>query len=252
MYLRMVEASVKKEAEQRLAEIYSDKIISSLESTPGCIFAGLLHSQDQLDRYISLTIWSSEKVANSYVQSGKFEQNLESIQHMLEKGSEWKIQLSSENKVEYVPVPAEPEVKSYPAVIDEETIPRKVPVGRRYLRILSLKINKGKKEEFSRVYEKEILPQLKKISGCRYAFLLDNSEYNGEMISLTIWDDLKSIETYEEQGKFKSFLYKVNHTLGGLYHWKMAAEKQSKFSKTVTSQDIGISKFTMVTSKDFR
>ncbi len=252
MYLRMVEATVKKEDEQKLAQIYTDKIISVFERTEGCLFAGLLHSQEKSDRYISLTIWRSESDANSYVRSGKYDENIESIQHVLDTGSEWKIQLSSENTVEYVPVPAGPEIKAYPAVIDEETIPKKVPSGRRFLRILSLKINKGQREEFTKIYEKEILPELKKISGCRYAFLLDNTESSNEMISLTIWDDLKSIELYEKHGKFKGFLQKVNHTLGGLYHWKMAFEERSKTVKTVTSQDIGISKFTLVTGKDFR
>jgi len=43
MYLRMVEATVKIDGEEMPGIVYANKILSSLENTPGCVFAGFLH-----------------------------------------------------------------------------------------------------------------------------------------------------------------------------------------------------------------
>ncbi len=114
-----------------------------------------------------------------------------------------------------------------------------------------MKINMGYKEEFTGIYNNEILPALKKVNGCRYAFLLDNSGNEGEMISLSIWDSPESVKLYEQEGEYKAFLAKISHTLGGLYQWKMALENRSKTKKAVTSQDIGVSTYTLITGKKF-
>lgn len=251
MYLRMVEATVKKRGKYLLAEVYAEKILTALESVQGCIFAGLLHSREQEFKYISLTLWQSEKDAEIYEASGNYKRNLESVQHLLEERSEWKIQLSDDNMVEYKEVPLEPSVKLYPAAENQEPLPDEISNQSGILRILSLKIKEGKKDEFSKIYNQEILPEMKNIHGCRYAFLLDNSETDGEMISLSIWNNLEAVEMYEKHGMFTKFLERVNHTLGGLYQWKMVLETHSKSKSAVTSQDIGISKFELITGKKF-
>ncbi|MCC5939911.1 MAG: antibiotic biosynthesis monooxygenase [Balneolaceae bacterium] len=251
MYLRMVEATVKKKGEYLLGEVYAEKILTSLEKVPGCIFAGLLHSRDQEFKYISLTLWQSEKDAEVYEASGSYQKNLESVQHLLEEKSEWKIQLSDDNMVEYKEIPIEPSVKLYPTAENPEPLPDEITNQSNILRILSLKVKEGFKEEFRKIYNTEILPELKKIPGCRYAFLLDNSENDGEMISLSIWQDLETVEKYEKHGMFKQFLEQANHTLGGLYQWKMVLKSRSKSKSAVTSQDIGISKFELITGKKF-
>jgi len=251
MHLRMVEATVKQKKGDRLGYIYSEIILKALEDVPGCIFAGLLQSQEETNKYISLTLWRSEKDAEIYVKSGGYKKNLDTVQHVLEDGNEWKIQLTKDNNIEYTAIPSEPDVKSYPVAKSGETLPLHLPSINSYLRILSLKINQGFRDEFTRIYNSEILPELKKIKGCRYAFLLDNYENDGEMISFSIWDDAESIENYETKGRFREFMGKISHTLGDLYKWKMSLENRSESVSTITSQDIGVSKFTLITGKKF-
>ncbi|CAN5467603.1 hypothetical protein BH23BAC3_BH23BAC3_30580 [soil metagenome] len=251
MHLRMVEATVKQEKGDRLGYIYTEIILKAFENIPGCIFAGLLQSQDETNKYISLTLWRSEKDAEIYVQSGGYKKNLATVQHVLQDENEWKIQLTRENNIEYTAIPSEPNVKSYPVAKSGETLPLHLPAINSSLRILSLKINEGFREEFARIYNSEILPELKEINGCRYAFLLDNYENDGEMISFSIWDDEASIEHYETTGRFREFMGKISHTLGDLYKWKMSLESRSGSVSTITSQDMGVSKFTLITGKKF-
>lgn len=252
MHLRMVEATVKSGSEEMLSSVYSEKILDVLENTSGCIFAGLLHSQDQSEKYISLTLWQSEQDAETYEQFGEYQKNLDSIKDFLDEGSEWKIQLSEENTVEYNPVTLEPSIKMYPIAGNEERLPDEVATSSSYLRILSLKIKKGYKDEFTKIYNNEILSVLKKVKGCRYAFLLDNSDKESEMISFSIWDGDDAVTNYEKEGAYKSLLKKVDHTLGGLYQWKMALENRSQTKSAITSQDIGVSKFTLITGRKFK
>ena len=251
MHLRMVEAVVKKDGDQSLEHLYTGKIIPSLENTPGCIFAGLLQRQDQPSHYISLTLWRMENDAQNYVDSGEYRKNLQTIEHILDEGDEWKIQLSRENTVEYTPVESEPEVKSFTVSNYRDALPPHLAAKSSYLRILSLKIKSGREDEFKKIYNDEILPELELVNGCQFAILLDNSGIDGEMISLTIWDDAASVDYYEQEGLFNSFMGRLNHTLGDLYRWKMALENRSKSATAVTSQDIGVSKYTMITGKNF-
>lgn len=252
MYMRLVDGIVKKDGEFWLERVYTDTIMQALEKTPGCIFAGLLYSLDETNRYISLTLWASEKDVERYVDSGEYQKNVDLVLPMMQESSEWKIELSRDNRIEYTPVQEELTVKSYSVSSPGESIAGEIPTKRTYLRILSLKINKGFKDEFICIYNSEILPELKKVDGCRYAFLIDNSEQEGEMISFSIWDDESSVKDYEQHGKFKEFLDRVSHTLGDLYQWKMSLEDRSETAAAVTSQDIGISKFTLVTGKKFK
>ena len=247
----MVEAAVKKDDDLSLEHLYTEKIISALENTPGCIFAGLLQQQDQPSHYISLTLWRNENDAEDYVHSGEYRKNLQLIEHTLDEGDEWKIQLSEDNKVEYTPVETEPEVKSFTVSKHQDALPPHLAAKSSYLRILSLKIKPGREDEFKKIYNDEILPELESVNGCQFAILLDNSGHNGEMISLTIWDDAASVDYYEKEGLFNAFMGRLNHTLGDLYKWKMALKNRSKSATAVTSQDIGVSKYSMITGKKF-
>ncbi len=251
MLMRLVEAILKPETVDEFRSIYRNKIIAVLEQTPGCLFAGLLQSVDKANQLVSLTLWESKGDARSYVESGTFQKNLDLAIPFMEESSEWKIQLTKENTLNYEQVRQEPVIKSY-YVTPDSSISEEIPISRAYLRVLSLSIIAGKEEEFKRIYYEEIQPELKNVPGCRYSFLIDNSESNREMLSFTIWDDLESVKMYEQQGEFQLLLHKVQHTLSELYQWKMALEKQEGSALAVSSRDIDISKFTLVTGEKFK
>jgi heme-degrading monooxygenase HmoA len=251
MYMRMVEATVQQHKGFWLEQTYADSILPALEKSDGCIFAGLLKSMDESNRYMSLTLWESGGHSQNYADSGEFRNNLDLIRPLLEESTEWKVQLSRDNNLEYAPVSAEPVIKNYPVVSSEMPVDG-VTAGRSYLRVISHKIKPGSEGEFTRIYNTGILPELEAVPGCRYAFLIDNSADENEMLSFSIWDDINAASHYEQEGKFQELLGKVSHILGDLYQWKMALENRSKASAAVTSHDVGISKFTLVTGRKFR
>ncbi len=252
MLMRLVEARLKPKILDGLESIYRDKIMPQLEQIPGCVFAGLLQDIKETNQLVSLTLWESEKQVRDYVESGIFQKNLDLVTPFMEESSEWKIQLTKDDVLSYEPVKQELTIKSYPVKVDMQTVTQEIPTNRKYLRILSLNLMQGMEAEFKEIYHDEIQKELKKVNGCRYAFLIDNYEENKEMISFTIWDDLQSVELYEQQGMFKSLLEKVQHTLAELYQWKMSLESKEGSAISVTSRDIDVSKLAVVTGKKFK
>jgi heme-degrading monooxygenase HmoA len=252
MLLRIVEASALHNKGPALESVYREAVMPALEKTPGCLFAGLLQSITLPGNYASITIWKSADDIANYQDSGSYEKNLNRVRPYLDESSEWKIQLSKDDTIEYVPVKQEPVVKSFPVEAADTALPEAVEGSHKYLRALSLKIMPGREDEFRQIYKNEIQAALKQIRGCRYSFLIDNSENENEFLSLTIWDDPESVKLYENEGEFKALLNKVQHTLSELYQWKMALESSSGAELSMTSKDIDISKFTLVTGKKFK
>jgi len=216
------------------------------------LFAGLLQSTDRSGMYNSLTLWDSQDHIRKYNESGEFEKNLEILRPWLESSSEWKIQLSKDDTIEYVPGNRETVVKSFPVEEDREKLSEHVSEGRSYLRILSVKIKPDNKKEFKDIYQNSIQKELEQTLGCRFAFLVDNSEIDNEMLSFTIWDSLEAVALYENEGVFNKLVNKVRHTFDELYQWKMALDNRAEPATAVTSRDMDISKFTLVTGKQFK
>jgi len=250
--MRLVEASVVKGKEEWLERVYEDSILHSLEKTPGCVFAGLMYSVDRSNKYLSLTIWNDQQDAENYVKNGGFKKNLEIVNPALTDSQEWKIRLSKDHEIEYTPIPDNPVVKSYNTHKTNVPVPESHQVLRYYMRVLSLMINPGKAEEFSNLYHKYILPKLKQVKGCKYAFLIEDSAGKNEFLSFTIWDNPDSIFEYENNGMFQSLIDGVKHTFNELYQWKLSLEETPGSIKSITSQDIDIQTFTVVSSKKFR
>ena len=207
MFMRLFQVKVKIDFLPVIRKIYDNEVIPQLQKMDGCLFACLIRSEKQPDEAISLTLWDSEDHAESYVKSGMFQMLVNKIQPYFSNSSEWKVQLSKDLKVEYQPIPDEPIVKSYTSLAQSE---EKLPEDMMYLRILSHKIQPGKMNEFHKIYTEDIIPVLKSVKGCRYAYLTTGVEDKEEAISITIWNNKQ--DAYESGGVFNALLKKVKHT----------------------------------------
>jgi heme-degrading monooxygenase HmoA len=250
--MRFLHIKIKPEKLPELRQFYETAVIPALQNLPGCRHASLIHSAHHEDECISLTLWDSQENAEAYAQSGLFQELLQASQPFLADSSEWKIELSEELKLEYRPVAEEPVVKSYvvAAAAKAEALPQE-PFAVMYLRIVSSKIKPGKKEEFRRLYTEEIIPALRGVNGCRYAYLTESLEAQHEVISVTIWDSQREAENYEHSGLFEQLNKKVKHTFSDLYQWKMALEK-TYGGQAATSDDQTVEHYSIVTGRSFQ
>jgi heme-degrading monooxygenase HmoA len=250
MFMRLVQVKVKPESSENLAGLYAQRIVPVLQQTPGCIYASLIRSTSNPDESISLTLWETAHDADVYEQSGAFQRLIAEAQPYFSDASEWKVQLSKDLTLEYTPVAEEPVIRSYNETTPSTDRPLLAEAGRLFIRILSVKLQPGKTEEFSKIYQSEILPVLRSVQGCRYAFLTEGVEERNEVISLTIWDSKEAADVYESSGLFKKLTRKVQHTFSELYQWKMAAERRSSVQVT-TTEDLNIRGYHVVSGKTF-
>jgi quinol monooxygenase YgiN len=248
--MRVLHTNISPEKYQEFRKFYDDKIIPELQKIPGCLCASLMQSDQHLDEYISMTLWEKQEDAETY-DKGLFQELLSEARPYLANSSEWKIQLSEDFTLEYEAVEEEPTVQSYPIItqtngnICVEETPQLM-----YMRVVSLKIQPGKLEEFKRLYTSEIIPALRAVKGCRYAYLTDNLQVENEVFSVTMWNTKKDAENYERSGLFDKLKERVKHTFSELYQWKMTLEKESG-KKLATSEDMKVHYYSIITGKKF-
>ena len=252
MHMRLVHIEVKKGALPLLQEFYSKRIIPSLHDVKGCRYAGLTQSIHHPEQCISLTLWDSQEDAQAYESKGTFKGLMEGVHPYLSESSEFKIQLSENLTLEYVPVPNEPVVKDYPIAARSE-----IPLSGRdsdnamWLRIVSLKILPGKLDEFNRLYAEHAIPALRNAKGCRHVYLLESGERSHEVLSVTSWDSKQDAEAYENSGLFEQLLEAQKHLLSGLYQWKRTLGKEQA-SHSATSEDVMTEHYAVLTGKNFK
>lgn len=251
MYMRLVHAKYKPEELSQIQKLYDDKFIPRLQQTEGCLGVCLIISDLHLNEGISMTLWKTKEHAEAYEKSGVYRELLDKIRPHLSDTSEWKVQLSKDLTLEYQPVPEEPVIKTYVAAAEmEREMPPRDKSHLMYVRIVSVGIQPGKMEEFKQIYTNEILPVLKNLEGCGFAFMTENVEEKDVALCVTIWDSKQDAEAYESMGLFQMLKSKVEHTFSGLYQWKMALEKEFG-GQVVTSKDFKVDTYSVVTGKSF-
>jgi len=120
----------------------------------GCLFACLIKSELDADEGLSLTLWDTRKMPKTTSAAEMFQVNMQEITPYLQVSNEWKAQLSKDMSVEYNRYRG-PVVTSYRTMAQFE---EKLPMDMMYLRLLSLKIQPGKMDEFVNIYQQESCP----------------------------------------------------------------------------------------------
>ena len=251
MFMRFVQLKVKEDSIIDLSSIYERKIIPVLADVKGCVFDRLVQSAGKLDECISLTLWDTSSAADEYVTGGTYNRLLELFSPYLDGTSEWKIRLTEDQKVEYVPVGEEPRVKAYNVTLTPS--PRAIVpenFGSLYARILSIRFKANGKAEFKEIYEHEILPALYETPGCRYAYLTEDIGDSDDALSVTVWDSRENAESYEKSGRFESLVRKVSRLPAGLYRWKMSLARDAG-RRAVTSEDMTPEGYHVVAGRSF-
>jgi len=252
MFMRMVQVRVKSLELNTLRTLYAERIIPTLEKVQGCRYAGLMQSAHRPEECISLTLWDTQADAGAYEKSGVFERLLEETRPYLSESSESRIQISRDLTLEYVPIPDEPVVSSFPIAVQSDSMAtdRKEHDGI-WLRIVSLRVRQGKMEEFKRSYLEQVIPTLRTVKGCRYIYLTENAEKPNEVISVTSWDSKEDAEHYQKSGLFDRLLQSQKDLLSELYQWKRDRDQEHAGSVS-TSEDLSMENYGVLIGKDFK
>jgi quinol monooxygenase YgiN len=249
--MRLLQLQLEPDHINQFKDFYENTVFPQLQEMPGCLFAGLIKSKPEENEFISLTFWKEQAQVENYEKSGIFEKLFEQAKPFMSESAEWKMQLSKDMKLEYVQTSEEPKIKKYTvAVQNQDTEKIIIQPSEMFVRIVSLKVQEDKLEEFKQLYQKVIIPTLKTVEGCRYAFLTESVSELNEFISVTIWNKKEDAGKYEASGKFNELVDKIKHTLSQFYLWKMALEKDYS-AKVATTDDLKVDRYDIISGKSF-
>ena len=251
MFMRFLQLEIKPEYINEFKKFYEYIVFPRLQQTRGCLFAGLIKSGPKANEFVSITFWETKIYAENYEKQGIFQDLLKESKPYLTESAEWKIHLFDNSELEYAPVSEEPVIKKY-SVQARKSEEEKFTISdsNMYVRIVSAKVQEGKIEEFKKLYTEIIIPQLKSVKGCEYAYLIESTSEDDEFISLTIWDSKESADIYEATGKFNLLVKQISHTFSHFYLWKMALQKEYD-PKLQASESMKIEHYNLVTGKSF-
>jgi quinol monooxygenase YgiN len=251
MYMRFLYLKINPDLLQLLYPFYDRIVIPALQDVKGCLFAGLIQSNRTSNECISVTLWENEEQAEAYEKSETYQKLLEQVKPYLSESTEWKIHLSENLKLQYEPAREEPVLQGYritAARANENMLLNNfTPL---YVRLVSIKLQEGKTEEFRKIYKGEIVPALQSTPGCRYIYLSESLQEENTVVSITIWDSREDADKYENSGRFRELSDKVRHTFSQFFQWKMELERD-KGDKIQTSEDMQIGTYGLVSGKRF-
>lgn len=251
MYMRFVQLKIEPDRIDDFEKLYESRISPALDETEGCLFAGLMHRRGPTEECISMTLWETPDDARRYEESGLFETLLREADPMIADSAEWRIRLSNDLKLEYGPVKEAPVVSASPVEsASSADAPAGVDAPETYLRIVSVRLKPGTFDELARVYEEQIVPALKQVDGCRYAYLVRGTQHADTALSITLWDSQSQAEAYEKSGRFAQLTMLVRPMLSDLLQWKMALAPKKR-DRTTTSDDMTVEGYHVVTSDTF-
>jgi quinol monooxygenase YgiN len=250
MFMRFLQIKLNPTYTEQFKNFYDVTVLPQLQKMSGCTFAGLIRSGPENSEFISLTFWETQQNAEQYEKSETFKDLLKQTRPFLSESNEWKIQLSDKMELEYAQVEEEPEVKKYNVELQKDDEKIKFQDTKMYLRIVSMKIQEDKLDEFKKIYLEKIIPALKETEGCRHVFLTESINQKDEFISVTIWDDKTYADKYESSGTFEELISKVKHTFSQFYLWKMDLEKEYS-AKIKTTEDLKVEAYNIIAGKSF-
>ena len=223
MYLRVAHLHVKPGKRRELREFYQQRVMTALAETPGCLHAALLEGVDQTDDWLSATFWKSFDDAEDYEESGLPDRLIEELEGVLEHEKQWKVELSQNMHIGYDSAMRAIEVEGF-SIEDSggRVDPRSGPQPDTYVRMVSVKADPAKIEEFKERRDQVVIPALEEVKGCRFTFLSEGIRDRHHMLSVSIWDSQQAALKYEVSGRFDAITRKLQDTMARDHEWKMA------------------------------
>lgn len=238
MYLRLVHLQVKPDKRIELREFYEERVMPELAETPGCLHAALLEGMDRTHGWISATFWDTFESAEAYEESGLPERLTEESEGLLDQERQWKVELSENMGVEYESAMRALEVQGFR--IEEaggERDPREGPQPYMYVRIVSVKVDPEKVDEFKRRWDEIVVPELMEVKGCLLTFLAGGIRDRHLLLSVSLWENQQKALKYEVSGRFDDLTRKLKDTFSQDLQWKLALKASGSAAEGTSGQD---------------
>lgn len=251
MVVRFVRLRVGPGTAWQFRSFYEGRILTALQETPGCLFAGLLEPADAAgDEWISMTVWSGAAAADAYEASGLYDRLLDESDPYLADATEWRADLAGARVGGRPPLP-DPEVEAFPVAVSRvEPVPDPGS-ARLYLRIVELRVEPTRLDDLRRRYREVVLPGLMETPGCRAVFLLEGARGGSQALSVSLWESEEDAVRYESGGRFDELIAHLREFLSGLYQWKLSLSSSGE-RRPVEGRDLEVRGYQILAGRQLR
>jgi len=236
MYMRTVKMHVRSDDIAAFTREYEKSIFSAFAEIDGCLSAALMQSTREPEECVSLTFWRSEADIRAYEESGNYGKLVDLLSPYFLESYELQVRLTKDLKLDYA-ASNDPEVRKYALEDPDEA----TSTGEFIVRMVSLRFRDDTVDAFRKHYEENVIPVLRSVPGCRYAFLAAPSDNRTELISVTKWESEEAAQAYEHGGQFDQILESQRHFFASLVDLKMHNDKNPA-KHTATSDDVTVDK----------
>ncbi len=245
MYMRTVKMHVRPDDIAAFTRAYEKHIIAAFADIDGCLSAVLMQSTKEPEECTSLTFWKSDAHIRAYEESGNYGHLVDTLSDYFLESYELQVRLTQDLKLDYAST-SDPEVRKFELQDPDEA----TATGDFIIRMVSLKFRAGMVDAFREHYEKDVIPVLRSLPGCRYAFLAAPSDNRIELISVTKWESEAAADAYEHGGQFDRIIESQRHFFATLADFKIGDDKDHR-TRSATSDDIMVDKHKVLVGRRF-
>jgi heme-degrading monooxygenase HmoA len=119
-----------------------------------------------------------------------------------------------------------------------------------FMRLLQLNIQDRFIRSFREFYEKDVIPKLKKMPGCKFVALIESGAKDNEFISLTLWEKQNQAENYESGEVFKNLFDRVQSYLSDSAEWKVQLSENLELEYKSVKEEPVIQKYNVAIQSD--
>lgn len=119
-----------------------------------------------------------------------------------------------------------------------------------FMRILQIRVNLAKLEQFHDFYQNTGVPELQKQPGCLFVGLNQSGPNPEEFISLTFWDSQKSAENYENSGVYQELAEKGREFLAESTEWKVQLSENLELEYKPVPEEPVVKQFQVTTGSE--
>jgi len=245
MYMSVAQSRIREDVIPHIGETYKRIVHLRLKVADGCHYAWFVKHREHHDEFLTISLWETREHIERFASSQEYADMMEELGAVMAESSEWETTLSEDLTLRFGPVPEKPVIAAYNvAAMDGAFIS---PVTPMFLRIVSMDVNPSKEDEFVKRYERDVLPALHEVKGCRAVFLTERKKAH-HYLSVTLWDSRLDCDTYENGGLFEDLVEKLRPTFSVLARMK---DHKGMASRTVTTEDLRVDQYEMIVAEPF-
>ena len=224
MFLRIIRLRVREADEAAFTRFYEERVMPALDSTAGCLYAGLLAPWRGGEAHQSLTIWDSAESARAYEEKGLYHQLLKEASPFLSERTEWRFRLATDPLE--TSDPSRREIPSAGYNVDAASAGETLESDKRssFVRIVSLRVDPDHLSDFIAIYREKVIPALRAVPGCRGVFLAEGAHDPNGVLSITLWNREEDAVRYEMSGLSEQLTGHLRSTISPAYDWRLTLD----------------------------